>query len=114
MPFSEHEKARIARLVEKFGNQRIPPSVREQIRLQHQVKGDTVTLFETRPPWRGTGAWSSTPIARFRHEASTGRWSLYWHDGQSRWRPYDRCEEAADLAELLAEVDEDPARVFWG
>ena len=114
MAFSEFEKTGFARLFEQYAERRIPPAARDKVRLEHQVRGDSVTLFEGRTPWRGTGDWSSTPVLQFRRSETTGKWSLYWADRNSRWNAYEGFHEASDLNELLAEVDRDPTGVFWG
>jgi hypothetical protein len=114
MGFSEFEKAQMTRLFDKYSERRIPPHVRDKIRLEHRLRGDSVTLFERRPPWRGTGEWSALPVAQFRRNKGTGKWSLYWADRNSRWHVYEGHEAASDLETLLGEVDRDPTGIFWG
>lgn len=43
---------------------RIPPHVREQIRMEYEIRGNSVTLIERRPPWRPeqTSEWSRLTV----------------------------------------------------
>jgi len=84
--------------------------------LEAVESGQTVTIVERRPPWRGgPGAdWSALEIARFRYTGTTGRWSLHWQDSNERWHRDDLVAPTADVARLIEHVDEDPTAIFWG
>jgi Protein of unknown function (DUF3024) len=73
-----------------------------------------VTLFESRPYHLDPSVWTNTPIARFRFDAETKKWSLCYADRNSKWQPYMRIEPSADFDVLLKEIDDDPIGIFWG
>ena len=53
-------------------------------------------------------------VAQFRYDDDSLRWTLYWRDRDQRWFEYDRIEPSIELADLLEEVNADPAGIFWG
>ena len=95
---------------------RIPPHARNEVRLEHSVRGNAITIVERRPPWHpGLGPeWTSMKIAQLRYDAGSGTWSLYCCDRNERWFLYDDVEPSRDVAPLVAEIDEDPTGIFWG
>jgi hypothetical protein len=58
MALSEFEKKRIEKICTIYCEGKIPPEIRDQLKIQFQIRGDEVILFETRPAWndpsRGT------------------------------------------------------------
>lgn len=59
-----------------FCDQRVPDHVRDQIRLDHSARGDAITIFECRPPWREDFGpeWTRRKIAQLRYERSSADW----------------------------------------
>jgi hypothetical protein len=102
--------------VERFCENRIPAHVRDQIRLDHVLRGNTVTIRELRPPWRPDYGpeWSINPRARLRFDPATALWSLYWPDRNTRWHVYPDAHPTGDVEWLLREIDVDPHCAFWG
>ena len=47
MALPETDLARIRRFCEK----QVPPEMWDQVRVEHRVRGRTVTIVEHRPPW---------------------------------------------------------------
>ena len=95
---------------------RVPPHARNEVRLEHSVRGNAITIVERRPPWHpGLGPeWTSMKIAQLRYDAGSGAWSLYCCDRNERWFLYVDVEPSRDVAPLIAEIDEDPTGIFWG
>ncbi len=92
-----------------------PERYSDELRVEHHVRGRTVTLCETRAPWDGQGEWTHLPIAQVRFRADTSDWSLHWADRNGRWHPYDMGSvQFGSIAELLAEIDDDPTFIFRG
>ncbi len=114
MAFSDIERTQIEGTFQAYCERRIPPGVRDQIRLKYRIRGETVTLIERRPPWRGPGEWTASVVAQFRRDPATGQWRLYCADRNSRWHLYEEIQPARDLRVLLSEVDRDPTGIFWG
>ena len=114
MPFSEVEKELIEEEVGGFCTRKFPAEYRDQFRLHYTLRGNSVTLVETRSAWRRPGEWTEMKLAQFRFDPEAQKWSLYWRDSGERWH---RCEDlppVLELGALVQEVDEDPTGVFWG
>ncbi|MHB1050722.1 MAG: DUF3024 domain-containing protein [Bacteroidota bacterium] len=97
-----------------YCGRRVPLEVRDQIRLHHEFRGDTVTLFEDRPGWKNPETWTHQPIAQFRFNSDDGQWTLYCADRNSRWHLYDLVQPTSNLEKLLKAVDEDQTGIFYG
>lgn len=110
----QFEQHLVERLLNRFYDRRLLAHVQHQIRLHHTIRGNTVTLYEIRPGFDNSAVWVKTPIARFRFDADTGLWSLYWRDGNRRWRHYEDLAPNRNLELLISEVDRDPTSIFWG
>ena len=98
-----------------FCERRVPPTLRDQVRLELEFTGHEVCLIESRPHFRDPGLWTKLPVARFRFNAAAGTWSLDRPDllHQPAWRPYP-APPSRDLERLIRIVDQDPDGVFWG
>ena len=84
------------------------------MRVEVGVRGKSVTIFESRPPWDKQGTeWSRLPIGQLRYDPATVWWTLFWADRNSRWHPYDLIDPGT-VEELLGEVDKDPTCIFLG
>lgn len=114
MALSEFETERIKRLFSAFCDRRVAPQFRTKIRVEYRIRGDEVTLYESRPGYNDPSRWYSTSIARFKKEPATNLWSLYWADRSDKWHRYEPAPSHADIDTLLTEVDRDPTGIFWG
>ncbi len=114
MPLSEFELKRIEKLFSGFCQERVPPELHDQIRIEFRIKGDVVTLYESRPHYRDNTTWFSTSIARFNKNPDTEIWQLYYADRNDKWRIYEECPPNRDIEKLLTEVKNDPTCIFWG
>jgi hypothetical protein len=54
------------------------------------------------------------PIAQFRFDPETGKWTLYYADRNSKWHEYTDIEATSHFDELLKGVDSDPTGIFFG
>lgn len=96
--------------ITRYCADRVPAHARDQVRVEHTIRGRSVTIIETRPPWDGVGDWTRRPIAQLRHDGR--RWRLWWPDRNTRWHPVDA--PAAVTPQPLLEILDDPARApFW-
>jgi DUF3024 family protein len=100
--------------VERYCEACVRADMRSQMRLEHSVRGNAITILERRPPWREDFGpeWSSTKVAQLRYDG--GLWTLYCPDSSGRWWRYDEAAPARDAAPLLAAIDEDVTGIFWG
>jgi hypothetical protein len=101
----ELDLARIRRYCEG----RVPARLRDQIRIELEVVGRSVTIVERRGPWTPEIGpnWTRFPIARLRHVAARGVWELHWRDRNLHWHRYDRMGPSPHVEPLLA-VRHDP------
>jgi hypothetical protein len=104
------------RRISQFCERQVPDDMRDQVRVEHRVRGRTVTLVEHRPPWNPALGieWTDTPQARMKYDEQTGGWTLYWFDRNSRAHAYDLLEPDQPIERLLAEYDDDPTCIFKG
>jgi hypothetical protein len=110
------------RLIARWCQQRVPAHVRDQVRVEHRVRGRNVTIVERRPPFSPDLVgleWSSRPLAQLRYTPPPpvgGRWRLYWADRHGRWHLLADIPPAATPAPLLAhiDIDTDPTEIFGG
>ena len=113
MTLSEFEQKRIEKLFSGFCRERVPPHLHDQIRIEFRIKGNEVTLYESRPHYLDKSTWYSTPIARFKKDPKTESWQLYCADRNDKWHSYKGCPPALDIGKLLAQVKSDPTGIFW-
>ncbi len=112
MTVPETDLARIRRFCDK----QVPPELRNQVRVEHRVRGRTVTIVEHRPLWDATPGteWIDIPQARMKYDEQTQGWTLYWFDRNSRAHLYEQLEGDQPIERLLAEFDDDPTCIFKG
>lgn len=102
--------------IQRYCDGKIPPRLHEQIRIDMEVRGRSVTILECRPPWTPAigPRWTRMPVARLRYLVGRGVWLLDWRDRNERWHLYDDIEPSRYVQPLLVEIEEDPTSVFWG
>jgi hypothetical protein len=100
--------------VRRFCAQRIPPEARDEVRLEVEARGQTVTILEVRAPWQGTGPWTRMKIAQLRYDSTNRTWTLYSSDRNGRWHRYPGAPPAEQLDGLLDEIAADTTGIFWG
>jgi Protein of unknown function (DUF3024) len=100
--------------IKRFCVEESPAEQADKVRVVHKVRGKSVTIFESRPPWDGRGAeWIDVPVAQLRYSPETTKWSLHWADRNSRWHPYEFIRPGS-VTSLLEEVEKDTTCIFWG
>lgn len=114
MALSEFEKKRIEKIFTVYCEKKIPPDIRDQIRIEFQIRGDEVSLFEKRPVWDDPSRWTSMKIARFKKDHKAATWLLFWADRNDRWKPCPPPPYHRDIENLLAEVEKNEMGAFWG
>lgn len=100
--------------INTFCEQRIPPHVKALIQLTYKIRGNSITLYENRPPWKEGLEWSMMAVAQFRYDEIYKVWRLYYADRNSKWQVYPVMDDAKRIEDLIEEVDKDPICVFWG
>jgi hypothetical protein len=81
--------------VERYCEGRVPEDMHADVRVEHGVRGNAITIVERRPPWREEVGpeWSSTKVAQLRYGG--GMWTLYCADSSGRWWLYDNATPAS-------------------
>jgi hypothetical protein len=113
MALPELEAKRVDAELKRF-SERVPPHVRRELWYKSLVRGNVVTLLECRPFYADASQSTEHPIARFRFDATSVRWSLHWSDRNGRWHKYEGFESVRHFAKLIAEVERDPTGIFFG
>lgn len=114
MSLSEFTKKYVETKLTAYCNIRIPENIRDKIRMAFMISGNKVTLFESRPVYSNSSVWTQTPIAQFRFDERSMKWTLYSADSNSKWHIYPGIKPTAILEYLLQAVDSDPTHVFYG
>lgn len=110
MAVPETDAARILRWCED----RVPPEVRHERRLDPEMGPRHVTIVDARVPEAsaiGPG-WSRRPVARLAYDPGSGEWTLLSVDPGGAFTSYDT-PPTQDVGDLLAELDADPHATFW-
>lgn len=104
------------RRVRRWAEQRVPERALHQVRVEVEVADRDLTIVERRAPWREDFGpeWTTMPIARLRYTAARKEWTLYRRDSNLRFHRYNRVPPTADITELIAEIERDRTRTFWG
>ena len=113
MALIEFERRRIDKLLDEFARRRIPLELKDQLRLGWRFRGDSVTLWQSRPLLGAPARWSESNVARFCRDEQGG-WVLHWPDRNGRWHAYEGLEPRRRIEDLLRVVDDDPTGIFWG
>jgi hypothetical protein len=111
---SEIQEAEVNRRLGAFCQARVPPDVRNQVRLGFRILRSDVVLFEERPAFQPPHEWREMHIAKFRYVGTKKLWRLYCQHRDLRWHSYEALPEAPSFKRLLDEVASDPTGIFWG
>lgn len=114
MPLPELLKRTAQRRLDKYCAERIPPCARDQVRLSYQVREEAITLYEERALRGNPHKGPAQAIAQFRFNAELNQWTLHYTDRDNRWHFYLNAAPSLDFGKLLAVLDQDPLRLFWG
>jgi hypothetical protein len=114
MALSEFTKKLLETILLKYCENKIPVTTADQVRLEFKIKGNNVTLYETRLVLRDPSVWSENPVAQFRFDDKTKKWDLYCCYRDFKWYLYREIDSSANFDDLLKEVDRDPTGIFWG
>lgn len=109
MALSEEELVKVHELLAAFCQERISDSVR----LEYHIRGNRITLVESRPLFIDPNLWNSVNVAQFECHPQQQDWTLYWYDRKNRRQPYPTSRRLDTLEKLVAEVAADPTGIFW-
>ena len=112
----EEVKDEAIALVATYCATKVPAEHDDKIRIEYKVRGNTITIYECRPPWREDFGpdWTSMRIC-----------TIQW-DPEPASGPSTRGTETtvasttrssiprASVMPLLRELENDPTCIFWG
>jgi hypothetical protein len=103
------------RKIHEYAEQVVPTDFQDQIRMEVDVRGTTVTILECRPPWREDFGpeWTRQGVARMKFDRASEKWTLYWSDRNERWHIFDLISPGS-IGKILREVERDRTNIFWG
>jgi hypothetical protein len=103
------------RQIERWCARHVPDRLRDEVRVECRRRGRSVTVLERRAGTPGATVcqWTERPVAQLRY-GEDGHWTLYWADGDDRWHSLPWNPRDRTLVPLLAEIDRNPAGLFWG
>lgn len=110
MALHEMERQALDLLLGDLCGQRAIP---DQVRLQYEIRGNRITLTESRPLFIDPSVWNEVKVAQFEYHPETSNWTLFWYDRKNRRQPYPTGRNRDSLAKLVLEVNTDPTGVFW-
>ena len=114
MGFRELEKQRIKKIVGGFCESRVPDHLRNQINLFYKIRGNDVSIIESRPHFIKKDEWTESPVAKMRFDSESMNWKLFWRRANGQWQKYTHFKPTKSLQALIDEIEKDPWHVFWG
>jgi hypothetical protein len=114
MALSEFEKQRVERIFSAYCNSKVPHHVSDRFRVEFEIRGQEIKLFESRPDAMDKNRWVSHKVARFKKDSGSNQWHLYYADRNGRWRLFEPFPSETDIEKLLDEVEKDSSGSFWG
>ncbi len=115
MPLPVFVKALAEKKIAEFCKNRVPPEVHHQLQLSYTIRGNNITLFEDRAPWReGLTEWTHVPVAQLRYDDHKAVWKLYCKVRNEKWWSYEPLAPTKDIDQALRAIDSDPTGIFWG
>jgi hypothetical protein len=97
----------------KYCDSKIPVHVRDKLRLEYVIDGQSVTLVERRPHFQNKELWTSCPFAKFTYVKSSNEWKLYCSDQNGKWHNFKNMTSKV-FDDLLEEVERDSTGIFYG
>jgi len=115
MAFSIDDLGDIDHIVGQWCLEKVLPELKKQIDHDYEVDGQSVTMFEVRPAWRGhPGEVTRRGFAKFRYVKSSELWHIYWMRQTGKWDSYEPASAACSLEEALTIIDTDTYGCFFG
>ena len=67
MALSQIQQARVTKRLTAFCDARVPPNVRDKLRVGFRIKGNEVVLFEERPEFHASYEWREMEVAKLKY-----------------------------------------------
>jgi hypothetical protein len=109
MALPEEELYRVKELIEQLCQERSA----ESVTLEYRIKGNRITLVESRPLFIDPSLLNCVNVAQFEFNPELQIWTLYWYDRKNRRQPYPTGRNRDTFDKLISEVAADPTGIFW-
>lgn len=116
MPLPETIRFTVDKYVGEYCAQKVPPHALHQVRVEYEVRGNAVTIFERRAPWREDYGpeWTKLKVAQIATTPESKTWSMWWADRNGRWLSYRDFTPSPNTKDCLFQLDNDHTGAFWG
>jgi len=114
MALPELVKALVEKKLGDYCEEKIPEWVRDKVKINFKLRGNSVTLVENRPFYMDPNKWTESVVAQFRYNPHSGMWTLYCADRNGRWHLYDYAKPSKNFDAMLEAVEKDRTGIFWG
>lgn len=114
MALPESDIDKLETLLKLMFERRISEESEEKLKLTYEVKGNKITIIESRPFFIDPDSWNSVKVAQFEYNSDIGNWALYWYSTKNRRQAYPTGRNKDSIEKLVDEVDSDPTGIFWG
>lgn len=116
MPLPETIRFAVEKYVGEYCAHKVPAHALYQLRVEYEVRGNAVTIFERRAPWREDYGpeWTKLKVAQMRYDPESKTWSMRWADRNDRWLSYRDFTPSPDIRDCLHQLDHDRTGAFWG
>ena len=116
MAFDEIQTQRIKNVVCAYVERHRPPaSIRAQVDLAFRLTGQSVELFEIRPPFQGSpGEILELPFAKATFVRTSSTWRVFWRRADLKWHAYPPEPHVESVERFLYLVEQDSHACFRG
>lgn len=115
MPLPDFVKALIEKKVGDYCTGKVPAHLRNKVNITFEIKGNNVTIYENRAPWRSDFTeWTKSQAAQIRYDEKKAMWRLYCRDRNGKWHLFEPLPALKDLDRIIEEIDRDATGIFWG
>ena len=80
MALTEFTRKLVETKLDKYCKEKVPDEVKNQVKMIYKIRGNNVNLYEKRRVYFDFRKWTEMPIAQFRYDAESTRWTLYCAD----------------------------------
>ena len=108
------QKQLIEKRFENYCRTKIPIEIQDKVKLFYKMRGNSVTLIESRPVWNDPSRWTELFVAQVRYENETGIYTLFYANQNNKWFHYEFLDATGDLDEVIDAIENDSTGIFWG
>lgn len=101
------------RAVRRYCASVVPERVRDQVRVEVEVAGNTVTIVERRVPWGAVTwpEWTRQGVAQLRYIDQ--EWHIYWADRDNNWLRVHDLPATKNIEPQLGAITANHNDLFW-